>query len=346
MPPVFRALLLVTTLALAACSTNAQSSRQQLPTDVVATVGSTRITLAEVDADALRQPVSAFGSISLEQALYESRRAVLEQRIGDLLLDEEARAAGVDRATFVDREITSKIAAPTDADVQAWYQANPGRVQGAPLAEVSEPIRQLLAEERRRSTQQQFIDRLAAKTGVTLSLEPPRVAVEAAGRPARGPENAPVEIIEFSDFECPFCLAANPTVAQVLATYGDRIRFVYRHYTLPNHPNARPAAEASACAAEQGKFWQYHDQLFANQSRMTAADLKQHAVQLGLDVEKFNTCVDERRYQPDVDADVAAAQAAGVTGTPAFFINGRHVSGAQPFEVFKQIIDEELQNTR
>ena len=130
---------------------------------------------------------------------------------------------------------------------------------------------------------------------------------------------------------------------QVLSTYGDKIRFVYRNYPLPNHPAARPAAEAAACADEQGKFWPYHDLLFANPSKLTDADLKQHAAALGLNTAQFNSCVDTHKLKGVIDADVKDGEEAGVNGTPAFFINGRMISGAQPFDVFKRIIDEELE---
>ena len=140
----------------------------------------------------------------------------------------------------------------------------------------------------------------------------------------------------------PFCYQAHPTVTKVLSTYGDKIRFVYRHYPLPNHPNARPAAEAAACAAEQDRFWQYHDRLFDNQSKLSASDLKQHAATLGLDTTRFAACVDARKYKDLVDEDTKAGEDAGVSGTPAFFINGRVPGGAQPLQASKRIIDEEL----
>jgi protein-disulfide isomerase len=196
------------------------------------------------------------------------------------------------------------------------------------------------------AARERFIDTLKAKTPVTITLEAPRLEVAAAGRPAKGPADAPIEMIEFSDFQCPFCQRANPTVQQVLSTYGDRIHFVYRHYPLPNHPNARPAAEAAACADEQGKFWPYHDQLFANPNKLATADLKQHAVELGLDSARFNTCVDTHQAAAVVDADIKEADRTGMSGTPAFFINGRSLDGAQPFDAFKRIIDEELQRKK
>ena len=176
-----------------------------------------------------------------------------------------------------------------------------------------------------------------------ILIEAPRQTVAAANGAAKGPASAPIEIIEFSDFQCPFCQRANPTVTQVLNTYGDRIHFVYRHFPLGNHPNARPAAEASQCAAEQGKFWQYHDALFANPSKLADADLKQRAAELGLDTTRFNACVDTHKFKAQVDADMQAGEEAGVNGTPAFFVNGRMLSGAQPFDAFKRLIDEELE---
>lgn len=327
---------------LSACTTSAQPSRQLSPSDVVATVGPARITLAEVDERALTLSAASFGGGSLAQALYEARSATLSELIASRLIDEDAKANGIDRAMMIEREITAKVAVPTEMDVIDWYRANPARVQGATLDQVGGPIRQLLLQERTGAARQEYLDGLKAKTAVEILLEPPRLVVADAGRPAKGPADAPVQIIEFSDFECPFCQRSSPTIAKVLANYGDRIRLVYRHYPLPNHPNARPAAEASACAAELGAFWRYHDRLFENQARLAAGDLKQHAADLGLEPAAFNECFDSRKYRQDVDADMAAGEAAGVSGTPAFFINGRPLTGAQPFEAFQRIIDEEL----
>jgi protein-disulfide isomerase len=171
-----------------------------------------------------------------------------------------------------------------------------------------------------------------------------REKVADANFPSQGPSNAPIVMIEFSDFQCPFCQRAEPTVEQVLKTYGNKIRFVYRHFPLPNHPNARPAAEAAACADEQGRFWQYHKELFGNSSKLSNDDLKSHAARAGLDQKRFADCLDGGKLKARVDADIEEAEAAGVSGTPAFFINGRPLDGAQPFSAFKQIIDEELTN--
>ena len=327
---------------VACSSTSAQPTRQAAAGDVVATVGSQPVTLAQVDEKALQQSAANFGSMKLSQALYEARRAAIDDIVATMLMDQEAKARGLDRATLVEKEIGDKIAAVTDIDVANWYQANQSRVQGASLDQVRAPIRAYLIQERMADARARYVTALKGKTPVRVTLEPPRLRVAATG-PAKGQPSAPIEMIEFSDFQCPYCLRANATVNQVLAAYGDRIHFVYRHYPLPSHPNAFPAAEASACAAEQGKFWPYHDRLFANPSKLGAADLKQHAAEVGVDTAKFNACVDSHKFKAQVDTDMKEGDEAGVNGTPAFYINGRMLSGAQPFDAFKRIIEEELE---
>jgi protein-disulfide isomerase len=281
--------------------------------------------------------------LKLSMALYEARRGAIEDIVGEKLLAQESKTRGITSAALIDQEIGSKIATVTEADVAAWYDANPSRVQGAKLDQVRAPIRSLLTQERTQTVYQTYVDRLKAKTPVRMMLEPPRQRVAVAGSPSKGPAAAPVEVVEFSDFECPFCLRAYPTVNQVLSTYGDRIRFVYRNYPLPNHPNARPAAEAAQCAAEQGQFWQYYERLFADQTKLSSDGLKQSAAALGLDAGRFNACLDTHKYKDRVETDIKDGNEAGVSGTPAFFINGRMITGAQPFEAFKRIIDEELE---
>ncbi len=331
-----------TSLLLVSCSTSAQPAKRLSPGDVVATVGSASITLAELDDKALQQQAGSFGSLKLSQALYEARRGALDEMVGDALLDQEAKTRGMDRTALAAQEIGAKAAPVTEAEIAEWYQANKARVQGATLDQVRAPIRDFLTQERLHAARQEYVDRLKAKTAVRILLDPPRQVVATAGRPTKGPADAPIEMIEFSDFQCPFCLQANPTVTRVLQTYGDRIRFVYRHYPLPNHADARPAAEAAECAAEQDKFWPYHDRLFAKSGKLADADLKQAAAEAGLDGGRFSGCLDSRKYTAQVDADIKAGNDAGVSATPTFFINGRLVNGAQPFDVFKSLIDEEL----
>ena len=331
-------------LLVAACSTAAQQpNRVQGPNDVVAVVGNISITLADVDVKAMQTPANEFGTTKLVLAIYEARRNAIDEITGEKLIEMDAKARGVATSALIDQEITSKIQAVTEAEVVAWYNANQSRVQGASLDQVRTPIRNLLIQQRSAVAYQSFVEQLRLKTPVRLSLEPPRQKIATADSPALGPSSAPIELVEFSDFQCPFCYRAHPTVKQVLSTYGSKIRFVYRNYPLPNHPNARPAAEAAQCANDQGQFWAYHDRLFADQTKLGNDDLKASAAALGLDAGRFNACFDSHKYKARVDTDLQAGNEAGVNGTPAFFINGRSLSGAQPFEAFKRVIDEELE---
>jgi len=163
--------------------------------------------------------------------------------------------------------------------------------------------------------------------------------------PAKGNDNAPVTIVEFSDFQCPFCAKFyTQTLPQIEEEYikTGKARLVYRDFPLDSHKNSQKAAEASECADDQGKFWEMHNIMFDNQDSIGVSSLKKYAENIGLDTAKFNECLDSGKYQAEVQKDLADGQKYGVTGTPAFFINGRLVSGAQPFDVFKGIIDEEL----
>lgn len=169
-----------------------------------------------------------------------------------------------------------------------------------------------------------------------------RSSVTADDDPSIGPADAPVEIIEFSDFQCPYCARAEPTVKQVIEEYGDQVRLVYRDFPLSIHSNAQKAAEAGECAYDQGMFWEMHDKMFENQGSLGTASLKGYAEELGMDTAEFNDCLDSGKHEDEVKEDFADGVDAGVTGTPAFFINGIKLSGAQPFSSFKQVIDQEL----
>ena len=170
-----------------------------------------------------------------------------------------------------------------------------------------------------------------------------RVNVSTDGDPSIGPADAPITIVEFSDYQCPYCQAwYQQTFDQLMANYPDKIRFVYRDLPLPGHPESLPAAEAANCAGEQGAYWKFHNDLFSGQYSLGRAAYEQYASDLGLDTAAFTACLDDHRYQAEVKADYADAVRIGLNGTPSFVINGRILVGALPFEQFKAIIDEEL----
>jgi protein-disulfide isomerase len=172
--------------------------------------------------------------------------------------------------------------------------------------------------------------------------EPPVQNIEVGNAPARGPKNAPVTIVAYSDFECPFCGRVVPTLKQLEEEYKGKVRVAFKHQPLPFHANAKPAAMAAMAANEQGKFWEYHDKLFANQRALDRASLERYAQELGLNVGQFKAGLDSGQFRAKVSADMAEATRVGVNGTPSFFINGRSLVGAQPVDAFKRVIDEEL----
>lgn len=190
-------------------------------------------------------------------------------------------------------------------------------------------------------------DDLKGKAGQAVNSneavnEPEVVDVSADDDPIKGDKDAKVTIVEFSDFECPFCGKAEPTLKKILEKYQGKVKLVYRDFPLAMHKNAQKAAEASQCANDQGKYWEYHEKLYANQKALTLADLKKYAADLGLNSAKFNECLDSDKYADEVKKDLADGESYGVDGTPAFFINGVKLVGAQPYEEFEKIIEAEL----
>jgi len=281
--------------------------------------------------------------IEVENQRYEVLSSGLDDLIATRLFEKEAKARGKTVEQLLAEEVTAKVAAPSDAEVQKVYDDNKAQLGGQTLEQMKSRIVEYLKDQKEGERREAFVKELRQKYPTTISLKAPVVDVATAGRPARGGgEAAPVTIITFSDYECPYCARAEETVARVLKEYGEKVRLVFRNYPLPFHANARSAAEAALCANAQGKFWPFHDKLFAQQASLGLETYKKIAGEVGLDQAKFEQCVAKNEFRTAVDQDMADGAAVGVNGTPAFFINGRMLSGAQPFEKFKEIIEEEL----
>jgi protein-disulfide isomerase len=306
------------------------------PGQPLATVGDKTITQGDVE-----QHVAA-RLVEIDQERYEAIKQGLDELVAEELFAQEAKARGLTAEALEEQEVIGKTPEPTDADVQKVYDDNKDRLEGQTLDQIKPRIVAYLKGQTGMQRREAFITELKAKHKTTISLRPPVVDVATAGRPEKGGANAPVTIVEFSDYECPFCKRAEGVVDQVMATYGDKVKVVFRDFPLPFHANARPAAEAANCANAMGKFWEYHGKLFANQNALTVDRLNGYAVELGLDPQKFSDCLAQKPHAAAIDKDIEDGQKVGVSGTPAFFINGRMLSGAQPFEKFKELIDEEL----
>jgi protein-disulfide isomerase len=272
---------------------------------------------------------------------HQLRTQALDALIAESLLEKEARARGVSEDALEKAEVLDK-AAVTEAEARAYYEANKARIGSMPEDEAMKQIRAGLAQQRQGERRAAFARDLRSKYDVKVLLEPYRVSVELGDAPVRGNPAAPVTILEFSDFQCPYCVRARPAVARVREVYGDKVRFAFRHFPLSFHAQAQKAGEAAACAGDQGRFWEMHDRLWANAQKLAVPDLKEHAAALGLDPAAFDKCLDSGRHAGVVERDEEAGQGYGVSGTPAFFVNGRPLVGAQPFEAFQQVIDDEL----
>ena len=319
--------ILVTILALAAAGMARGAD------DVAATVGTTSITRAELEKSIKPK------LIEIESERYEAMKDGLDELIAAELFKQEAAARKISPEQLEAQEITAKVAPATDPEVQQVYDANKQQLQGQTLDAVKPRIVEFLKEQKAAARKSQFIDELKGKYKTVVNLKAPVIEVGTGGRPEKGPKDAPVTMIVFSDYECPYCRRAESTVEQVLKTYEGKIRYVFRDYPLPFHSKARPAAVAANCAHAQGKYWELNQKLFAGE--LTPEGMKKMATDAGLDAKKFDECV-AKNDQKSIDQDMADGSAVGVNGTPAFFINGRMLSGAQPFEAFKTIIDEEI----
>jgi protein-disulfide isomerase len=280
---------------------------------------------------------------SLAQEKQEIMARALDELVANRLLEAEAKKQNISPEKLLENEVDNHVKLPSDADADAFYEANKTRIP-IPKEQAMPQVKEYLLERNRAQSHEDYITRLKKQYGFKSYLEPLRVKVETAGYPSQGPDNAPVTIVEFSDFECPFCGGLFPTLKEVEKNYAGKIRIVYRQFPLANvHPHAEKAAEASLCAFEQQHFWEFHDAMFGNQKELSIPDLKQRAVDLKLDSEKFNECIDSGREAAAIQKDVQDGARAGVTGTPAMFINGRFLSGNQPYGTIKDMIEDELQ---
>jgi protein-disulfide isomerase len=291
----------------------------------------------------------------LEEQIYQLKRQKLEELIDERLLAREAATRGVSVQALLESEVDAKTATVTDEDVERFYEANKNRLRGDETALRDQirgylQIQGALETQKVAETRNVLLQSLRKGANVVVHLkEPPvaRVVIPTEGAPFLGPTDAPVTIVEFSDFHCPFCKQVLPSLMDLRSRYGDKVKLVFRDFPLDRpHPQARRAAEAARCAHDQNKFWEYHDVLFANAPQASPEQLKAYAEQVGLDVQTFERCLASGTHAAAVQRDVDEGNRLGVSGTPHFFINGRPLSGAQPLERFVRVVDDELRRAR
>ena len=290
---------------------------------IVATVGNRSLTLGEVEKT-LALPLYA-----LDEQRHQMLQQAIQRLIDEQLLEEEAVNKGVPLSRLLEVASESDAIARI-ANLPAPVKRLAGSQTSALDAQEQARIRQALIVSLRRK----------ADVRVTLpKLELPVLEVDADGDRRLGPDHAPVTIVEFSDFQCPYCQKSVGILKEIRRLYGDRIRLIYRDYPGPNHPYASPAAVAARCAGEQGKFWEYHDLLFARQSSDKGWDFISLSKELGLQQSVFDVCLSSGRFRDQVTKDLQDGLKLGITSTPTFFLNGRPLVGAQPLANFQALID-------
>ena len=308
-----------------------------------ARIGDRTITVGDVDARwRLEDPAA---HVAAAQALYEGRRQTLRKMMGELLVESAAVNTGLPAAAFTEAEVGRRVRPVTEPDVLAFYAANVDTLGGTPFDELRGRIRTTLERRARERAYGELVAELAAaSSSAGVFLDPPRIEAPVTdGDPALGAPDAPVTIVAFSDFQCPFCARVEPALKALHAKFGDSVRIVWKDFPLTSiHPDAFKAAEASHCAGDQSRYWDYHDRLFANQEAMGVSELKAHAAALGIDPITFAACLDSSKYASRVQSDLDSGARAGVQATPTLFVNGRTLHGAQPLEILAGIVDEEL----
>ena len=343
-------LLLAALAALPACSRkpagggSAVGAASPVPTSPPAAAGSVVATLNGVPITAQQLDLRAADRLAaIRQQEYDTRRRVLDEMISDQLIAKEAAARGLSPADLLRQEVDEKAEPLAPDTVAAVYERNKGRFAGLPKEQALQQVEQALRHQTLQQRDAVYRRELASRASLVIHLEPPRQQVLVpAGSPTIGPKTAPLTLVEFADYECPYCQHAEETVGTLLKEYPDRIRFVHADFPLSMHDRAFVAARASRCADEQGRFWDYRRSLFATSGDFSDADLKKRAAALGLQSGPFTACLASTRHDDAIRQSMDQGASLGVSATPTFFINGRMQTGAPPIEEFRRIVEEEL----
>ena len=308
----------------------------QTPETVLARVNDKEITQKQVDDSIAAQ------LYPLQQQLYAIRKAALENLVTRKILESEAAARGVP-VEELRKQLTQGEIRVTDAQVEDAYKQNASFFASMSSDEARERLRLDLENQARMKNYRAGLEALRKKWIVSIDFSPPVFVsdLDDGISPARGLANARLTIVEFSDFECPFCKQVQSTLKQIVDGYGRDVRLVFKHLPLEGHRNSFPAARAAYCAAEQDRFWQFHDALFSAQDLSPPA-LERIASDLGLASERFKRCLNSEQSRAAIVKDLEAAKLFRIDSTPSFIVNGKLIKGALSFADFRKIIEQEL----
>ncbi|MBV8070317.1 MAG: thioredoxin domain-containing protein [Acidobacteriaceae bacterium] len=300
---------------------------------VVAEVDGQKITLGDLEQ---KKSQSFFQA---RNSYYQVERKALDDYIDQLLLEKQAQREHLTVDQLIDRHVKSQLPKdPSDEALEVYYEGLDTKESFEKMKpQIADHIREMRTEKAKSA----YIQSLRKEANVMIALAPPRADVQVNDAPVKGSLNASVMVIEYADYECPYCQQVYPTLQKLESEYAGKVAFAYKDTPLPMHSHAEKAAEAAHCAGAQGKYWEYHDILFSSKELDIAA-LKQDAASLKLDTAAFNKCLDSGETAGSIKTTVDEAQKLGLQGTPSFFVNGRFLSGAVTYDALNAAIQEEL----
>lgn len=301
--------------------------------NVAITINGTRLTVDDLER---KNPAALFQA---KNAYFEAQRKAMEEYVDTYLLEQQARKEGLSVADLLNKHVNSKVPGnPPEEALRVYYE-------GVDTNESYEAVRgkiiDSIRERRIAKIKKEYLQSLKTQAKIAVSVAPPRIPIAVENAALRGVPNAPVLLVEYADYECPYCQQVQPALKQLESEYKGKIAFVYKDVPLPMHPNAQKAAEASRCAEAQGKYWEYHDLLLSTK-QLTVPALKDSARQLGLNTATFEKCLDSGEKASLIKTQLDEAQSLGIQGTPSFFLNGRSFNGTPGYDQLRSTIEEEL----
>ena len=300
--------------------------------EIVAEIGGKKITRAELERKESAKLLSA------RYKLYLAERQVLSELIDEELLKQQAEREHVSVDELVNRHVTRTVTDPTEDQLRVYYE---GMQTEQPFEEVRSQIVEGLRQLRIEKARAAYLATLRQQESAKIVLEPPEADVRADNAPVRGTRTAPVTLIEFADYQCPYCQKIHPELKQLQQEFPGKVAFIFKDFPLPAHNRAPKAAEASRCAGDQGKYWEYHDLLFQGKE-LDKEQLKLYAHELQLDQARFDRCLDSGQEAAPVEKDVKEGKSLGVVQTPAFFVNGHFFSGAVPYSTLRDLVQQQI----
>jgi len=304
----------------------------QDPVQVVARVSGADLTLTDL------KQMEGGKLLQAQYQYYLNERKALEELIDNRLLADEARKRNISLDQLLDTDVYKDVKDPTEDQLEVYYE---GLDSQDSFESVRDDVLKHIRDLRRTKARAAFVEQLRKQAKINIMLMPPSAQVDVAKAYTRGDSNAPVVLVEFADYQCPYCQKVNPQIQQLKKEYGDNLTVIFKDFPLPMHHGSEKAAEASRCAGEQGKFWEYHDVLFYSKEIELDA-LKEHARVLKLDGDRFDTCLDNGAEAAAVKKDLDEAKSLGLTGTPSFFVNGHFFSGVVDYAALKDIVNQQL----